>query len=53
MDSGYLVELPWWGGSKEYTQSMFLSQNKKHYVYPNQPQFSYAKWGFLACSIIT
>ena len=23
IDYGYLVELPWWGGSNEYPQSMF------------------------------
>ena len=42
---GYSLELPQWGGSNEYPQSMFLSRNKKHYVYPCKPQFYYIKWG--------
>ena len=28
IDSGYLLELPHWGISNEYPQSMFLSRNK-------------------------
>ena len=28
-----------------YPQSMFLSRNKKHNVYPCKPQFYYIKWG--------
>ena len=33
-------------GSNEYPQSIFLSRNKKYYVYPCKPQFSYIKVGF-------
>ena len=29
-----------------YTQSMFLSRNKKNNVYPCKPQFYYTKVGF-------
>ena len=42
---GYSLELPWWGGSNEYPQSMFLSRNKKNNVYPCKPQFYYIKLG--------
>ena len=45
-DCGYLLELPRWGGSNEYPQSMFLSRNKKNDVYPCKPQFYYIKVGF-------
>ena len=34
IDCGYSLELPWWGGSNEYSQSMFLSKNKKNNVSP-------------------
>ena len=41
IDCGYLLELPWWGGSNEYPQSMFLSRNKKNNVYtPVNPSFT-------------
>ena len=33
-DCAYLLEPPRCGGSNEYTQSMFLSRNKKINVYP-------------------
>ena len=45
IDCGYLLEPPWWGGSNEYPQSMFLSRNKKNNVYPCKPQFYYIKVG--------
>ena len=38
-DCGYLLELPQWGGSNKYPQSMFLSRNKKINVYLCKPQF--------------
>ena len=44
IDCGYPLELPQWGSSNEFTQSMFLSRNKKNNVYPCKPQFYY-KWG--------
>ena len=34
------------GGSDEYSQSIFLSRNKKNNVYPYKPQFYYIKVGF-------
>ena len=43
IDCGYLLEPPWWGGSNEYPQSMFLSRNKKINVYPCKPQFYFVK----------
>ena len=51
MDCGYSLEPPRQrsrrrGGSNEYPQSMFLSRNKKHNVYPCKPQFYYIKVGF-------
>ena len=38
IDCGYSLELPHWGSSNEYPQSMFLSRNKKNNVYPCKPQ---------------
>ena len=52
IDSGYSLELPRQGGSKEYPQSMFLSRNKKNNVYPCQLQFYYIKVGFKVVKII-
>ena len=46
MDCGYSLELPHWGSSKEYPQSMFLSRDKKNNVYPCKPQFYHIKVGF-------
>ena len=52
VDCGYSLELPHWGSSKEYPQSMFLSRNKKHNVYPCKPQFYCIKVGFNGVKII-
>ena len=52
IDSGYSLEQPRRGGSNEYQQSMFLSRNKKNYVYPCKPQFYYIKVGFKGIKII-
>ena len=38
IDYGYLLEPPRWSGSNKYTQSIFLSRNKKINVYPCKPQ---------------
>ena len=46
IDCGYSLEPPRRGGSNEYPQSMFLSRNKKNYVYPCKPQFYFIKVGF-------
>ena len=51
-DWRYSLELPRWGGSNEYPQSMFLSRNKKNNVYPCKPQFYYIKVGFKGVKII-
>ena len=48
----YLLELPQWGCSNKYPQSMFLSRNKKNNVYPCKPQFYYIKVGFKGVNII-
>ena len=48
----YLLELPQWGGSNEYPQSMFLSKNKKNNVYPWKPQFYFIKVGFKVVKIV-
>ena len=40
------------GGSNKYPQSMFLSRNKKNYVYPCKPDFYYVKVGFKGVKII-
>ena len=52
IDCGYSLEPPRRGGSNELPQSMFLSRNKKHIVYPCKPQFYYIKVGFKGVSII-
>ena len=46
IDCGYLLEPPREGGSYEYTQSKFLSRNKKNNVYACKPQFYCIKVGF-------
>ena len=51
-DCGYSLELPQWGSSNEYPQSMFLSRNKKNNVYPCKPQFYSIKVGFKGVKII-
>ena len=52
IDCGYSLEPPRPDGSNEYPQSMFLSRNKKNYVYPCKPQFYYIKVGFNGFKII-
>ena len=46
IDCGYSLEPPRRGGSNEYPQSLFLSRNKKNYVYPCKPQFYFIKVEF-------
>ena len=53
IDCGYSLEPPWWGGSNEYPQSMFLSRNKKNSVYPIKPKLYYIKVGFKGVNIIS
>ena len=52
IDRGYSLEPPRQGGSNEYSQSMFLSRNKKYNVYPCKPQVYYIKVGFKGDKII-
>ena len=52
IDCGYSLEPPRRGGSNEYSQSMFMSRNKKNNVYPCKPQFYYIKVGFKWVKII-
>ena len=52
IDCGYSLEPPRRGGSNEYPQSMFLSKNKKHNVYPCKPKFYYIKVGFKGVKLI-
>ena len=52
IDCGYLLELPQWGSSNEYPQSMFLSNNKKNSVYPCKRHFYYINVGFKGVKII-
>ena len=52
IDYGYSLELPQRGSSNEYSQSMFLSRNKKNNIYPYKPQFYYIKVGFKGVKII-
>ena len=40
IDCGYSLEPPRRGGSNEYTQSMFLSRNKKIMYIPVNPSFT-------------
>ena len=46
IDCRYSLEPPRRSGPNEYSQSMFLSRNKKYNVYPCKPQFYYIKVGF-------
>ena len=46
INCGNWLELPHWGRSSEYPQSMLLSRNKKNNLYPCKPQFYYIKMGF-------
>ena len=52
IDCGYPLEPPRRGGSNEYSRSMFLSRNKKNYVYSCKPQFYNIKMGFKGVKII-
>ena len=52
IDCGYSLEPPQRGDSNEYSQSMFLSRNKKNNVYPCKPQFYYINLGFKGVKII-
>ena len=52
IDCEYTLEPPRRGGSNEYSQSMFLSKNKKNNVYSCKPQFYYIKVGFKGVKII-
>ena len=52
IDCVYSFEPPRRGGSNKYTQSMFLSRNKKNNVYPCKPQIYYIKVGFKGVKII-
>ena len=46
IECGYLLELPQQGGYNEYSESMFMSRNKKINGYPCKPQFYFKKVGF-------
>ena len=52
IDCGYSLEPPRRGGSTEYLQSVFSSENKKNNVYPCKPQFYNIKVGFKGVKII-
>ena len=52
IDCGHSLEPPRRGGSNEYSQSMFLSRNKKNNAYPCKPQFCYMEVGFKGVKII-
>ena len=40
IDCGYSLELPQWGGSNEYPQSMFWAEIKKIMYTPVNPSFT-------------
>ena len=42
---GYLLELPWWGSSNEYPQSMFWAEIRKIMYTSVNPSFTIWKWG--------
>ena len=52
IDCEYSLELPHWGSSNEYPQSIFLSRNKKNNIYPCKLQYYYIKVGFKVVKII-
>ena len=45
IDCGYMLESPRRGGSNEYPQSLFWSQNKKNRYTSAYPSFIVRKWG--------
>ena len=45
IDCGYTLEPPRRGGSNEYPQSMFWSNNKKNRYTPANPSLTIYKWG--------
>ena len=47
IDCGYSLELPRWGNSNEYPQSMFLSRNMKNISVLYLKIFSFWRWNFL------
>ena len=49
----YSLEPPRWGGSNEYSQSMFLNINNSSNVYLFKPQFYYIKVGFKGYRLYT
>ena len=40
IDCWYSLELPWWGSSNEYPQSMFFSKIRKIMYTPVNPSFT-------------
>ena len=52
IDCGYSLEPPRRGGSNEYPQSIFFSQNKKNNVYPCKPKFYFINVKFKGVKII-
>ena len=40
IDCGYSLELPRWGGSNEYSQSMFWAETRKIMFTPVNPSFT-------------
>ena len=51
MDCRYSLETPQCGGSNEYPQFVFLSQNKEIIFSSVKPTFPYLKLGFPGCSL--
>ena len=47
IDCGYLLELPHWGGSNEYQQSMFWAEIWKISKFFCLKNFSFWRWNFL------
>ena len=46
IDCGYSLELPQWGSSNEYPQSMFWAEIRKIMYTPVNPSFTIEKWGW-------
>ena len=51
IDCGYMLEPPQWGGSNEYSQSMFKSKYKTIMRTPVNPSFTIYKWGVRGSSL--
>ena len=53
IDCWYSLELPWWGSSTEYSQSMFFSKIRKIMYTPVNHSFTTLIWGLRGSKLYT